>query len=103
MHPQHDSIFVYEMSKGSLKIYDLRISVNFKTSSNCLKVSGDKKRKSFFDLISSISSATFSKNNRYLISRDYLIVKFWDIVIFKKPLSDSEIYEGFKSRLGELF
>ena len=87
MHPQHDSIFVYGMRKGLLKVGDLIISANFKNNSTCFKVGGDKKRTSVLDSISSISSATFSKNNIYLISRDYLTVKVWDSANTKKTMN----------------
>lgn len=51
----------------------------------------DPSTRSFFsEIISSISDVKFSHNGRYLMTRDYLTVKVWDLHMENKPL---EIYQ----------
>lgn len=64
----------------------------------------DPAKKNFFtDIVSSISEATFSKNGRYIFSRDFLTVKVWDVNMTNKPVSTIPIFEPIKSKLCELY
>jgi hypothetical protein len=56
MHPNSDSLIVVGMSKGSLKISDMRQSSSFDSNSTCLKM-GSGSKNYLIDLISNISSA----------------------------------------------
>lgn len=40
----------------------------------------------FSEIISSISDVKFSNSGRYMISRDYLSVKVWDLHMETKPI-----------------
>jgi serine/threonine-protein phosphatase 2A regulatory subunit B len=100
MHPKSDSMFLYGMSKGSLKLGDLRISANGESNSICFKTSGQKNF--LLNLISNISSATFTKNCKYIVSRDYMTVKIWDVCNTKKPVNSILLHEGMKSKLCEM-
>lgn len=103
LHPKHDSIFLYGMSKGSLRVGDLRVSSSVDTNSVCYRPSScNRQQNVLIDMISSISSAVFAKNGKYLISRDFLTVKIWDVCNTKKPLNCITINEGIKSKLGEM-
>ena len=47
----------------------------------------DPTNRSFFsEIISSISDVRFSNSGRYMISRDYLSVKVWDLNMDSKPI-----------------
>ena len=47
----------------------------------------DPTNRSFFsEIISSISDVKFSNSGRYMISRDYLSVKVWDLHMESKPI-----------------
>ena len=47
----------------------------------------DPTNRSFFsEIISSISDVKFSNSGRYMISRDYLSVKVWDLHMETKPI-----------------
>lgn len=47
----------------------------------------DPMNRSFFsEIISSISDVKLSNNGRYMISRDYLSVKVWDLHMESKPI-----------------
>jgi serine/threonine-protein phosphatase 2A regulatory subunit B len=92
MHPQQDSIFLYGMSKGSLKLGDLRVASKVESNSLTYRSTSSKQRNILLDAVSSISSATFSKNGKYLVSRDCLTVKIWDVANPNKPLNSIYIH-----------
>lgn len=87
MHPKHDSIFLYGMSKGVLNIGDLRTSSNAEKNGISFRSISGRQTNLLLDLISNISSASFTKNSKYIVSRDYLTVKIWDVCNPKKPLN----------------
>lgn len=64
----------------------------------------DPTNKSFFsEIISSISGIKFSNNGRYLISRDYLSVKVWDLNMDSKPIESYLVHEYLRSKLCSLY
>lgn len=87
MHPRHDSIFLYGMSKGLLNVGDLRTSSNADKNGISFRSISGRQTNLLLDLISNVSSASFTKNSKYIVSRDYLTVKIWDVCNPKKPLN----------------
>ena len=64
----------------------------------------DPTQKSFFsEIISSISDVKFSKDGRYILSRDYLTLKIWDIAMENKPVKTINIHEHLRSKLCDLY
>lgn len=60
--------------------------------------------KNFFsEIISSISSVTFSPNGRNVICRDYMTVKVWDLANTKKPLLNISIQDSLRAKLCEMY
>lgn len=60
--------------------------------------------KNFFtDMVSSVGSTEFAQNGKYIISREYLNVKIWDISQTRKPLLNICTQDSLKSKLVELF
>ena len=54
----------------------------------------DPTNRSFFsEIISSISDVKFSNSGRYMISRDYLSVKVWDLHMESKPIETYTVRE----------
>lgn len=52
----------------------------------------DPSTRSFFsEIISSISDVKFSHNGRFLMTRDYLTVKVWDLQMENKPLETYQV------------
>lgn len=69
----------------------------------------DPSTRSFFsEIISSISDVKFSHNGRYLMTRDYLTVKVWDLQMENKPLETYQVrvfwifLSRFYSSVGQL-
>lgn len=55
----------------------------------------DPNSRSFFsEIISSISDVKFSHSGRYLMTRDYLSVKIWDLNMENRPLETYQVRGG---------
>jgi len=103
-HPTLDNQFLYSTSKGTTKICDLRRSGICDTGGITLIETQDAGSKNFFtDIVSSISDACFSKNGKYVFTRDFLTTKVWDLKMTNKPLVSTNIFEPLKSKLCELY
>lgn len=64
----------------------------------------DPTNRSFFsEIISSISDVKFSRDGRYILSRDYLTLKLWDINMENKPVATVNIHEHLRSKLCDLY
>ena len=64
----------------------------------------DPSNRSFFsEIISSISDVRFSHSGRYMISRDYLSVKVWDVLMDTKPVETFPVHEYLRSKLCSLY
>ena len=64
----------------------------------------DPSARSFFsEIISSISDVRFSHDGRYILSRDYLTVKIWDVKMDSKPVKTIPIHEHLRPRLCDTY
>lgn len=64
----------------------------------------DPSNKSFFsEIISSISDVKFSKDGRYILSRDYLTLKVWDINMENRPVQTINIHDHLRNKLCDLY
>ena len=53
---------------------------------------GDPSNRSFFsEIISSISDVKFSHSGRYMMTRDYLSVKIWDLNMESRPVETYQV------------
>ena len=50
-------------------------------------------------MISSYSSVDFIKGGKFIVSRDFLTVKVWDVCNTKKPVNTITVQEGIKGKL----
>lgn len=57
----------------------------------------------FSELISLISDLKFTKNGRYMVTRDYLTVKIWDLNMDKKPVETYYVHDYLRNRLCSLY
>jgi serine/threonine-protein phosphatase 2A regulatory subunit B len=64
----------------------------------------DAASRSFFsEIISSISDVRFSNDGRYILSRDYLTVKIWDVNMERQPVKTIPIHEHLRPRLCDTY
>ena len=56
--------------------------------------------KSFFsEIIASISDITFSRDGRYIVSRDYMTLKLWDLNMERAPVATFNVHEHLRGRV----
>lgn len=64
----------------------------------------DPSSRSFFsEIISSISDVRFSHDGRYILSRDYLTVKIWDVNMERQPVKTIPIHDHLRPRLCDTY
>lgn len=103
-HPHHCNIVMYSSSRGAIKLGDTRQASLCDVSSKIFEEPEDALSKSFFsEIVASISDASFTKDGRYIISRDYLTLKIWDVNMESKPVKVIDINENLKGILTELY
>ena len=130
-HPLHCNLFMYSSSKGTIKLADMRDAALcdrhakrkffvlkkdydyihlFISLFTLLLISvvyeeeEDPSNKSFFsEIISSISDVKFSSDGRYILSRDYLTLKIWDLHMDNRPVKTINIHDNLRTKLCELY
>ncbi|KAN0063702.1 protein phosphatase 2A regulatory subunit cdc55 [Thecaphora frezii] len=103
-HPIHCNQFVYSSSKGTIKLADMRDSALCDAHAKQFEEEDDPSNKSFFsEIISSISDVKFSRDGRYILSRDYLTLKIWDVNMENKPVKTIPIHDHLRSKLCDLY
>ena len=64
----------------------------------------DSNPKTFFsEIITSINDIKFSADGRYIVSRDFLTLKIWDVKMENKPVAVLNVHEHLKAKLCELY
>ena len=83
---------------ASVRKLELYVAENFTKFLFCNKLCvvfeepEDPNSRSFFsEIISSISDVKFSHNGRYMITRDYLSVKVWDLNMENRPVETFQV------------
>ncbi|ORY81867.1 WD40-repeat-containing domain protein [Protomyces lactucae-debilis] len=103
-HPTHCNQFMYSSSKGTIKLADMRESALCDQHAKLFEEEEDVVNKSFFsEIIASISDVRFSKDGRYILSRDYLTLKIWDVNMEKKPVKTINMHDPLKNKLCDLY
>lgn len=103
-HPQSCNWFMYASSKGTIKLADMRVSALCDQHSKLFEQEEDPQNRSFFsEIISSISDVRFSHDGRYILSRDYLTVKIWDVNMERTPIKTIPIHEHLRPRLCDTY
>lgn len=103
-HPISCNLLMYSSSRGGIQLADMRDAALCDQHTKQFKMEEDATTKSFFsEIISSISDARFTADGRFIISRDYLTVKKWDLRQEREPVSITPVHDGLKTRLGELY
>lgn len=88
-HPLNCNQFVYSSSKGTIRLCDMRSAALCDQHAKLFEEPEDNEvnNKSFFrEIISSISDVKMSNSGRYMMSRDYLSIKVWDLHMETKPV-----------------
>ena len=103
-HPIHCNELVYSSSKGTIKLADMRESALCDQHAKLFEEEEDQSTRSFFsEIISSISDVRFSHDGRYILSRDYLTLKVWDVNMESRPLATIPIHDYLRPKLCDLY
>jgi serine/threonine-protein phosphatase 2A regulatory subunit B len=121
-HPTHCNQFMYSSSKSNIKLADMRDSALCDKHAKCellllplsfhvsraihvgFEEEEDPTTRSFFsEIISSISDVKFSHDGRYILSRDYLSLKIWDVNMETRPVKTIPIHDHLRGKLCDLY
>lgn len=103
-HPSQCNLMMYSSSKGSIKLCDMRDAALCDQHAKSFEEEEDPASKSFFsEIISSVSDIKFSKDGRYIFSRDYMSIKIWDVNMENKPVKSIPVHDYLKTKLCDLY
>ncbi|GME90753.1 hypothetical protein B5S31_g5516 [[Candida] boidinii] len=103
-HPQDCNLFMYSSSKGTIKLNDMRMNSLCDSHAKVFEEYMDPSNHNFFtEITSSISDVKFSSSGRYIVSRDYMTVKIWDIAMETEPIKTINIHEQLRDRLCDTY
>jgi WD40 repeat protein len=68
-------------------------------SPDCLSYVLQANKSFFSEIIASISDITFSKDGRFILSRDYMTLKLWDINKESSPVATYNVHEQLRARV----
>lgn len=103
-HPQHCNLFMYSLSKGTIKLLDMRSNSLCDTHAKIFEEYVDPASHNFFtEITSSILDVKFSHDGRYIVSRDYMTVKLWDLAMERKPVATINVHEHLRDRLCDTY
>ncbi|XP_024972146.1 serine/threonine protein phosphatase 2A 55 kDa regulatory subunit B beta isoform-like isoform X2 [Cynara cardunculus var. scolymus] len=103
-HPTHCHTLAYSSSKGSIRLIDLRQSALCDKHSKLFEEQEAPGTRSFFtEIIASISDIKFGRDGRYILSRDYMTLKLWDINMDSGPVSTFQVHEYLRPKLCDLY
>ncbi|XP_009645308.1 serine/threonine-protein phosphatase 2A 55 kDa regulatory subunit B beta isoform [Egretta garzetta] len=85
-------------------INDMRTSALCDRHAKFFEEPEDPSNRSFFsEIISSISDVKFSHSGRYIMTRDYLTVKVWDLNMENRPIETYQVHDYLRSKLCSLY
>ncbi|CAK9154374.1 unnamed protein product [Ilex paraguariensis] len=103
-HPTHCNMLAYSSSKGSIRLIDLRQSALCDSHCKLFEEQEAPGSRSFFtEIIASISDIKFGRDGRYILSRDYMTLKLWDINMDSGPVSTFQVHEYLRPKLCDLY
>lgn len=104
-HPLNCHIFMHASSRGAVKLWDLRTSALCHSWSKKFEEEQTRSgQPSFFsEIIASISDAKFSPDGRYILTRDYMNLRLWDMNMEDAPILVVPVHEHLRSKLCDLY
>ncbi|CAF2330203.1 unnamed protein product [Rotaria sp. Silwood2] len=103
-HPRECNLFVYSSSRGIIRLCDMRQSALCDRHCKVFEEPEDPTTRSFFsEIISSISDIKFSHSGRYMLTRDFLNLKVWDLQMDNRPVETYPIHEYLRTKLCALY
>ena len=103
--PNHCHLLAYATSRGSVRLVDLREQALCDSHSRQFEQEDDVSTKSFFsEIVASIADVKFAgSEGRYVVSRDYLTVKVWDVAMESRPVYSVSVHDYLRVHLADLY
>uniref|UniRef100_A0A0D6QYH5 Serine/threonine-protein phosphatase 2A 55 kDa regulatory subunit B n=1 Tax=Araucaria cunninghamii TaxID=56994 RepID=A0A0D6QYH5_ARACU len=103
-HPSHCNMLAYSSSKGTIRLIDMRQSALCNTYSKVFEEQETPGSRSFFtEIIASVSDIKFAKDGRYVLSRDFMTLKLWDLNMESSPVATFKVHEHLRPKLCDLY
>lgn len=117
-HPESNHLFLYGTSKGKLNLCDMRVKaladkpiksfnglkkpVQTSPMANLEEQVMVDEASMFDEVTSGITGMQFSGGGRFIITRDYMSIKIWDMNYGRRPIETLYVHEFLRPRLFEL-
>jgi len=103
-HPTHGNLLSYASSRGFTYVCDLRENAKVGAPAQSFGLNLDESEKSFFtEILVSVSDMSFTQDGTYLLTRDFLTTKIWDMRMEKEPFKTINLHSYLENRLCELY
>ncbi|CDS42301.1 protein phosphatase pp2a regulatory subunit b [Echinococcus multilocularis] len=103
-HPTSCSLFMYSSSKGVLRLCDMRQQALCDRSALTFQEADIPENRGFFsEIVNSVTDLKFSNSSRYVLSRDYLTLKVWDMNMATGPVEVYHVHDHFRSKFVALY
>ncbi|SPR02050.1 unnamed protein product (mitochondrion) [Plasmodiophora brassicae] len=103
-HPVSCNQLIFSSSRGVIRLMDMRCKALLTSPDVVFESEADLQDRSFFsEIVSSISDATFTRDGRFIVSRDYLTSKIWDVRVPVRPLHVVATHDYIKPRLSDVY
>jgi len=100
-HPLLDTMFAAGTTRASIRCYDMRVSTDY--NDNCLVIDEPPVKNSEFAFaLGILTDIEFTKNGKYIVTRDFVRTKVYDIAMPNKPITNFRVYDSIMPKLSEL-
>ncbi|GJN21594.1 hypothetical protein PR202_gb09084 [Eleusine coracana subsp. coracana] len=104
-HPSSCSTLAYGSSSGVVRLVDLRRSALCDQSARIFRDRENRlQQKTFFtEIVSCITDLKFTGDGKYLLTRDFLNLKLWDLRKESSPVVTYKVHEFLRPKLSDLY
>jgi len=102
-HPKECSNWIWSSSKGFVYMADMRKKALCDKHAKCFREKDGKNKSFFSEVTNSISDVRFSRDGRYILARDYLQLRIWDVNMESDPVTTINVHDHIRPRLYELY
>lgn len=102
-HPHHCHVMTYATSKGAIRLGDMRNHALCDTYAKVFEESDTDIGGFFQELVTTISDIKFSRDGRFVVSRDYLTMKVWDLRKEDRPIKTVKFHDHLIGKLCDLY
>uniref|UniRef100_A0A0E0K2H0 Serine/threonine-protein phosphatase 2A 55 kDa regulatory subunit B n=1 Tax=Oryza punctata TaxID=4537 RepID=A0A0E0K2H0_ORYPU len=104
-HPSSCSLLAFGSSRGFVRLVDLRRSALCDRNVRIFqdRANSVQPRTLFTEIISCISDVKFTGDGKYLLTRDYMNLKLWDLRVESSPVATYKVHEFLRPKLSELY